>query len=62
MPKFEINYTKKSYYVAYVDAQNENQVRFLFENNELDLSNERFGDSELDEIRSINKCEVGDDE
>ena len=61
MPKFEINYTKKAYYVAYVDAQNEKQVRFLFDNNQLDLSNERFGDSELDKIRSINKCEEGDD-
>jgi hypothetical protein len=55
MAKFIIHYTKKSYYSCEVDAQNEGQVRHLFEQDMLDLNGENHGDTELGEIRSVEK-------
>lgn len=55
MPKFLINYTKKSWYSCVIEAQNECQIEELFRLNLLDLNNERFGDSNLDALGSIEK-------
>jgi hypothetical protein len=55
MPIFDIDYKKISYYTCRVEAQNESQVRYLYEHNQLDLDGERFGDSELGDLIKIEK-------
>lgn len=55
MPKFEIDYKKIIYCSCIVDAQNEGQVRYLYENDMLDLGDEHHGNSGLGDIISIKK-------
>jgi hypothetical protein len=62
MTRFEINYTKVMYCSCIVEAQNAEQVRYLFGNDMLDLSEEHHGNVDLDKIRSIDPVAHGDEE
>lgn len=53
MTRFEVHYTKVMYCSCIVEAQNESQVRHLFERDMLDLSDEHHGNVDLDKIRSV---------
>jgi hypothetical protein len=55
MPKFTIRYTKIQYCSCDVDAQNEEQVKYLFAHERLDLDNEQYGNTDLGEIRSVER-------
>ena len=62
MTKFEIYYTMISHRTCVVEAQNEDQIRFLFENERLDLDNEHHGSLDYGDLKSIEKIEENNDE
>ena len=62
MPEFDIYFEKISYYTCRVEAQNADQVRYLYEHDQLDLDMERCGDSKLGELNRIEKIPDNDED
>jgi hypothetical protein len=55
MPKFRITYTKHELYECDVEAQNEGQVRHLFDADMIDFDNERHINTQSGKLNTVEK-------